>query len=116
MAVILLAGLYPAFIQSAFRLEIDCTPSAINELSGENILNISPNPVAGHFKFSIHSSEAGSIEIYDAVGKKVYEAEIESAGSGIELDASNVLGKAGLYIAVLKGEKTISRKIVYLSQ
>jgi hypothetical protein len=94
----------PAFIQSAFRLEVECTPSGVHAYAQENKLQILPNPVADHFEILVPLAEnLISVIIYDALGKNVFEKTIEGPGKKIQLSANAAGLKNGIYFAKVSG-------------
>ena len=104
----------PAFIQSAFRLEIECMPSGVNDINSENEFVISPNPVTDHFEISFHLESEATLAIYDALGKKVFEKFYPSiALRQIDLNAKELGLVEGIFFAeVSSGTKRYSRKFI----
>ncbi|MEO8086657.1 MAG: hypothetical protein ABI763_07555 [Bacteroidota bacterium] len=103
----------PAFIQSIFHLELDCTPSGINTQASENEFQISPNPVHDLFDISIPKESEAILFIYDALGKMVFKKKF----SGVilqkhELSAKEIGLSEGIFFAILAGEQTIAKKFI----
>ena len=103
---------FPAFIQSAFRLEVDCTPTAVDESSDENNLMISPNPIAENFEISLPGLN-GTLSIYDALGKNIYERNISADEIRIEFSKEKLDVHSGIYFAkIVSGENVYIKKFV----
>ena len=98
----------PAFIQSAFRLEVDCTPSGISSSYDYNDFQISPNPVKDFFTLSLPSE--GLLTIYNALGEKVFQQS--SVKYKAELSAKKIGLTKGIYTITFSGEKSLSRKFI----
>jgi hypothetical protein len=103
---------FPAFIQSAFRLEVDCTPSGMNEASGENLFTISPNPVKEMFEINLPKKD-GALFIYDALGKNIYEKKFSADEMRVELSLEKLGLHSGIYFSkVAVGENVVVKKFV----
>ncbi len=103
----------PAFIQSAFRLEIDCTPSGLNTTASENVFDVSPNPVTDHFEISIRVTSVATLLIYDALGKKVFTKNFSTVGlQKLELSAKEIGLGEGIFFATLAGDKMNAKKFI----
>jgi hypothetical protein len=106
----------PAFIQSAFRLEVDCTPTGINSAAAENTFQVAPNPAAGRFEISFSSDAPGTLSVFDAVGKIVFEINYfpSPAIQKIALNVTELGMSRGVYFVKLADRKIITKKIVCL--
>jgi len=104
---------FPAFIQSAFRLEVDCTPTGLNSISAENYFDVSPNPVSDHFVISLSNESLSQILIYDAVGRIIFEKAVsaEMHSQKIELNAKEIGLGNGIYFVKAFGEKSVTKMI-----
>jgi len=102
----------PAFIQSAFRLEIECTPSGIDMPAPENQLVISPDPVSDLFEISLPESAGPvSLTIYDALGKKIFETA-QAPGGNMKLSAKEIGLSQGIFFVRLSGKKILTKKFI----
>lgn len=104
----------PAFIQSAFRLELECVPAGVNSYSSENNFEISPNPVRDEFTVSVPNSFSSgcSLVICNALGEIVFKKSIDSDTHQLELSAKSLALTDGIYSVVLNGEKTFAKKML----
>lgn len=104
---------FPAFIQSSFRLEVDCTPTAVLDLTSENIFEIFPNPVSGDFTFLLPlTEEAGMLMLYDALGKLLFVKQLADH-SKVQLNAHALGLSEGIYFAKISAERSyVSRLVV----
>ena len=90
--------------------------SGINDyfFTDKAILNVYPNPSDGHVYINIDLSEKkdGKVEIFDMLGKKVYDFEFKNAiAQSIEADLSYL--KKGIYsVRLQSGTDFISKKLV----
>ncbi|MFI4963682.1 MAG: T9SS type A sorting domain-containing protein, partial [Legionellales bacterium] len=77
-----------------------------------NSLNVYPNPSSGRFSLSTPKAVgAGTIEIYNTIGAKVYASETFSPQVTNEIDLLSQ--PAGVYLITLhNGTKTYSIKVV----
>ena len=69
----------------------------INDIIGEEI-KIYPNPTSNYLNFSIKNPSDYQINVFDVLGKKVLETNIDSVNS--RLDVSNL--NRGVYILTFK--------------
>jgi hypothetical protein len=103
----------PAFIQSAFRLEVDCSPNGLTDSEIQRQFTISPNPVNGNFEISLPAMEGKvSFTIYDAIGKKVFEKSCLGSAKKFNLNAKEIELTDGIYVACLSGDKSVSKKFI----
>ncbi len=76
----------------------------IDEIGGDNLISISPNPAHGEFKVSIN----GEMEIYSSVGEKVYTQTISRNSYTIHPNLS-----PGIYlVTVTDGAKPYRSKLI----
>jgi len=81
-----------------------CSADAVNEISNQVSVNLFPNPNKGVFAiFSSANNLNSTIEIYNMLGKKVYNETIQQAQSDILIDLSNQ--PAGIYLYRIISEK-----------
>jgi hypothetical protein len=79
----------------------------IDEIGGDNLISISPNPSTNHF--TIQSSLTnGQLKIYDAVGREVWQQPIRNQESEIH----NTFSPGIYFVKVTDGEKTYTQKLV----
>jgi sugar lactone lactonase YvrE len=91
-------------------------PLSIGPITSELSVSLYPNPNNGIFQLGIKNHELGiekSVEIYNAVGKKIYSAQLSIVNSTLSIDVSNQ--PAGIYFYRLisaDGQVTASGKFV----
>jgi hypothetical protein len=103
---------FPAFIQSAFRLEVDCTPTEISESVSENDFVVSPNPSNGNFEIMLPNDD-GILSIYDAFGKNIFERKYNSTERKIEFNRAKLKIAQGIYFAkISSGENIFVKKFI----
>ena len=94
-----------------------CVPVGVNELNKEDkIITVYPNPASTNLIISIADYVSGKItlELFDALGKKVKEQEIFCTGSSeehIQMDISS-LTKGIYFLKVKNNSAIISKKIL----
>jgi len=70
-----------------------------------------PNPSTGMFKVSASTTNAGAIEVYDLMGKRIQQVEMSAGVSEYNIDLSGF--SKGIYlINITSGNKTVTQKIV----
>ena len=83
-------------------------------MSDKSTLNVYPNPTDGHVYIDVNlsSKKDGTVEIYNVLGKKIYDYAFKSlTAESIEADLSN-FGN-GVYFVILKsGNEMITKKLV----
>jgi hypothetical protein len=85
--------------------------TGLSQLAQQNEINISPNPSSGQFLISDFSlTQAGNIEIYNAVGQKV-NFNITSVGNNTLVKLLN--NTKGVYLIKLMNQQSVlTRKVV----
>ena len=92
------------------------TSNAIN-YTGNGVLNVYPNPNAGHFTVQFVNSNAAddlNITIVNSIGQKVYQAETVPGFTGVyskQLSLGN-LSSGIYYLKALLGKKSFVHKII----
>jgi hypothetical protein len=84
------------------------TFTSMDEVSGDLVVDIFPNPGAG--RFVIQTNGNGFISIYDALGKQVKQVNLQRNTSEYDVDLSGL--PKGIYIVNLtSGNKVVSKKL-----
>jgi hypothetical protein len=85
-----------------------CPVLSVNQISEELSVSVFPNPGNGKFTLTL-SSEKGTVEIYNLLGKQVYHSEIINQNAEIDLSGE----PKGIYVAKLyAGRKVLTEKII----
>lgn len=89
---------------SAFRFEIVAeTTTLADENFNASEINLYPNPASDFLHIEIpNTSNPHSIEVFDVLGKSVYQKEITSSENEINLDVSSF--SVGTYVLKLKSD------------
>jgi hypothetical protein len=86
-------------------------PSAIEELSHDNMVTVFPNPASKFINVILPAElKTGTIEVLDIVGNLVYSAEFHNVDYIKDIDISAL--RAGTYICVLKNDHTKYNKVI----
>lgn len=104
-----LSNVDPVFAGSdLFVAKLSSVTTEINEKDNASTFVIAPNPSNG--KFVLNSSiNISSVEIFDIVGKRIFQSEINNQKSEIDLSSQP---KGIYFVKVTDGEKTHTEKIV----
>lgn len=93
----------PAFVQSNFRSEITCSPSAINEIIEQPAMNVYPNPFSTNCTIQFSEiNHPSQIVIYDAVGKRADVIPVQANQNSFSLGKSL---EPGIYFIVIRNEE-----------
>lgn len=94
-----------------FVAKLESLPTSITELTAENNkIQIYPNPSTGEFYIKNDEFKIKSVEIFNDVGQKIFEAEIHQTNYP-SINISNQ--PKGIYFISLKTEKeTVSDKLI----
>ena len=79
--------------------ELTCVTSSVADVAIENHVRVFPNPNNGIVTVSVENVNAGTIELYNLLGEKVYAAAVNAA---TQLDLSG--RAAGTYLYRISGE------------
>jgi len=105
-------GNFSGGVSDTLRYIARYTDTTLTEVSQISIFNsqisIYPNPTNGKIEVRSEKLEIRSIEIYNALGEKVYSSIINSQLSIINLDVSDL--PSGVYIVKVKTEKGVAVK------
>ncbi len=85
-----------------------CPVLSINEIAEQVSVSVFPNPSNGQFTLAL-SNEKGFVEIYNSIGKLVYQSEIRNPKS--EMDLSNQ-PKGMYFVRFYAGLKMQTEKII----
>jgi hypothetical protein len=85
---------------------VDCTPTGMSESDFKNDFVISPNPSSGNFEITVPYND-GTLSIYDAFGKKIFEKKYNSSESRIEFNSANLRIVPGIYFAKISFAENI---------
>lgn len=108
-----------SFILNKTYLEL-CTESYINQLTGNNIWSVYPNPYTHNtnITYSLNEESAVLLEIYNTLGQKltVLQNSTTNPGTYTQQFSSKQLGySSGIYIVKLTiGDATYSKRLVEL--
>jgi hypothetical protein len=84
-------------------------PNGINEVNLSNNISIFPNPSSGTFNLEIKNIKNDHIEVFNVVGEKVFESQIISALTKIDLsNQSNGI----YYLKLTSSNGTGNKKII----
>jgi hypothetical protein len=89
------------------------TPEFVADMSGtEHAVKVYPNPSKGLFNIQLGNSAAGTIEVYDMMGRSVKTIELNSADTEYKLDLTNF--PKGLYMLnmIIDGNRSTQKLIV----
>ena len=83
----------------------------VDELNTQPVTSVFPNPSKGVFQFFFENISSATVSVFSTEGKKVFEAQVESAS--FQLDLSDF--PVGLYHAVIRKEESVETvKLMHL--
>ena len=99
--------------QSAYTIFIaHFEPNALSTTTNrENLFAIYPNPTSGNFTIAIENfnNEDYTLELYDIIGKKLYEQPIQAAQTSIQTSS---LSKGVYFVTINSNKGKSSKKII----
>ena len=105
------AGTSPAIDKVDYIL-VEEVMGTDNPLKG--LVSLYPNPTQGMVTIDVNA-EAGNevaVEVYDMVGRKVYETKGQAVGNKIDVNLSGAAGDQALIVKVHVGDKTGTYKLL----
>jgi hypothetical protein len=97
-------------IDSGWAAGISCSPvSGISESQNEDVFTVTPNPATSEIKIENLNFRINFVEIYDAVGEKIYQSPITNNQSSINI---NTLAKGIYFLKVKAGDTVAVKKVV----
>jgi hypothetical protein len=94
-----------------FKSQATITGITPMTVDNENIINIFPNPSNGRFQIKSPGTDIQKVEIYDALGKKIYVNSKLDGQKSSEIDISQY--KKGIYfVKIFDGLKIYTKNIV----
>lgn len=89
---------------------VPCVSSGLNEISEEELV-VYPNPSSGKFQVASHKSQVSSVEIFNVLGEKIYEA-FPKEKSAVAISLPLELGQGIYFLKTIIGGKHFTRKII----
>ena len=106
-------GIWNRVLSSTERQYLYASPVGVNNLIAENKISVYPNPSNGKIFVEIKdrtiSFNEGEINIYNSLGKNIYQEKLIS--ERIQIDLSNEV-KGVYFIKIQSGQTIITKKIV----
>lgn len=93
------------------KLDINGTFVSAPEYAADNTFQLYPNPSTGFFEIGNLKSEEGSIEVFSALGQKIYSENFKHPTSKFKLDLSDK-PKGIYFIKVLADGEEKTRRII----
>jgi hypothetical protein len=89
-------------------------PLSVKQLSNDNnIVKVYPNPNNGVFNFQFeNTNQKGEIEIYNMLGKQVYNETLRQVQGDIRIDLSNEPAGIYLYRIIAEDGSAVNGKLV----